>query len=669
MPKKTIIKQFKVLKDKSESSEDYISPKNNRFQIYSSSDESNSYQEEEDEDKQVKKEDEQVKKEDEQVKKEDEQVKKEDEQVKKEDEQEDDEQVKKEVKEEVKEDEKYIKKGIKINRKMRQEMKDNKNKIKNNFAVETKKTKEVNNLTTIFSESVEIDINGITLIKESDIVINSNTKYFVLGQNGIGKTTLLIHIYNKLKENTDILMIEQDIEIDEELQTIEEFMLNSNPILFRNWLRITELEEKNELSDKENEEYQKLSEYQESYEWNKFQAETYKILNGLGFNDIKKQVSILSGGWRMRLALGKALLRKPEVLVLDEPTNHLDLSTVIWLTDYLTGYKKTLIVITHQIGLVNSIADVIWYIGNPELKGNKVYTIKGTYDRLKKFLNNTFNEVNNSYEKFQKRVEEMRRKSTPKKDVDEFIKKNGIQRPPKPYTVSILWNEVTELNTKNIIEMHNISFDYGSNIIYKNLNIALGMGSRIVLVGENGVGKTTFFKLISEQILPKQNGGYMIKDNRLRIGYYNQQIMDNLPLELTPIQYLKELNSKLDQSECRAILGKVGIKKNEINDLPNNKIINLSGGQKARVALASIQIFNPHLLLLDEPTNHLDIESIEGLIEGINNFNGGVAIITHDIYLIESVENCHIYEVKNNNIIKYNDSFDKYLDKVLMVDE
>ena len=391
----------------------------------------------------------------------------------------------------------------------------------------------------------------------------------------------------------------------------------------------------------------------------KYEAESKKILQGLGFMNIDEKVSILSGGWRMRLALGKALLRKPKLLILDEPTNHLDLEAVIWLTEYLTLYKNSLIVITHQIHIINTVSDYVWYIGNPELTGTKVYTIKGDYDSVNRVLTNINKEVCTTYEKYQKRIEELRRKSTPKKEVDEFIKKNNIQRPPIAYTVNINFEEIEELNNINLYDLQEIKYYYEEKkIIFDDLNIRIKPKSRIILVGKNGVGKTTLFKLLSKKIVPIN--GTIISDDRVRIGYYNQQIVDNLPLNLTPIEYIKQLNDKYDTNECRKILGKLGIKKHELIDLPSTKINDLSGGQKARVSLASIQILKPHLLLMDEPTNHLDIETIEGLVRGLNEYNGAIIIITHDMYLIESLNNIDIYELKNRKISKFNGEFEDY---------
>ena len=564
-----------------------------------------------------------------------------------------------------------IKINVKQNKKIRQEQKDKKEdykqkKNKYNFDINANSngsTNQTNSIVTLYSEKVEVIVGGKKLLRESNIAINSGTKYFVLGSNGIGKTSLLKYIYSKIESKLDVLMIDQDIQIESSEQKISEFILDADLVLYKAKKRMDVLEKIEEMGEEELDEYNRLSEVMYSKEWDKYEAESKRILDGLGFGNPNLPVSILSGGKRMILAIAKALLRKPDILMLDEPTNHLDLDVVIWLTNYLETYKKTLIVITHQIGLVNSLADIIWFAGNPELTGNKVYTIRGKYDKLLKFLDQTEKETNKNYEKFTKKVEELRKKSTPKKDVDEFIKKEDVPRPPKSYVVNMTFDNVIELSTKNIIEFKDVNFGYDNvEPIYSGLNISLSMGSRMVLVGPNGCGKTTFFKLINQLIKPSD--GYILSDDRLRVGYYNQQIVDNLPLDLNSIQYLQKLNPKLDSNQCRNILGKLGIKKMDSLDLPTNKIADLSGGQKARVSFASVQMSNPHLILLDEPTNHLDLESIEGLIKGINEFNGGIVVITHDIYLIESIERANIYQVSNSNIIKFSGEFEDYCEMV-----
>ena len=522
-------------------------------------------------------------------------------------------------------------------------------------------------MTTIFSEDIEVSINGKKLINESHVVINSNTKYCIIGNNGCGKTTLMKYLYTKLESITDILMIDQDIIIESTEQTVSDFILNAEPDLYQKYKKLVILESLNtDLINEQEVEYNKLSDYVYNISsWDKYFSESKKILHGLGFdNNLDKPVSILSGGWRIRLALGKALLRRPTVLILDEPSNHLDLNAVIWLTDYLTNYKKTVIVITHQIDLVDTIADITWFIGNPELTGTKIYTVTGGYYSYIQMLEQLTVEVVNKYEKFQKRIEEMKKKSIPKKKVEEFIKDNNVLRPPKKYIVNIEFENVLAPCTKNIINFKNIKFGYDDNIIFDNLNFTIQMGCRYILVGQNGVGKTTLFKLAYESIKPKD--GFVIRDDRLRIGYYHQQMVENLPLNLTPVEYLQSIDSKLDLTQCRSILGKLGIKKKDMVDLPTSIISTLSGGEKARVSLASIQMFSPQLILMDEPTNHLDLESINGLIKGINEFNGAFVIITHDMYLIKSIKDADIYETKNRDIKKFNGSFEKYCDYILV---
>ncbi len=541
-------------------------------------------------------------------------------------------------------------------------MKKTKQEKKNRIELNPYNKKEIKNVGTIFSDKVEILINGKPLIGESNIVINESTKYVVIGQNGAGKTTLLEYLYNKLVE-TDVLMIKQDIELEDSENKIRDFILGANPELYIKFKRFRDLELKDDLTDEENDEYQEISQELADNGWDRFEAESKRILSGLGFTDPELPVSILSGGWRMRLALGKALLRCPKLLILDEPTNHLDLDAVIWLTDYLSNYKNSLIVITHQIHLMNAISQVIWYIGNPEMTGRKIYTINGNYFRVQKMIEMMGREVEKNYEKFQKRVEELRRKSTPKKEVDEFIKSQGVPRPSKPYEVNIDFEPVNELGTNNIIDFREVSYSYGEKEIFNLIDYGMSLGSKNILVGPNGIGKTTLFKLASGLLEP--TSGYVLRDGRLRVGYYHQQIIDNLPLDSTPIQFLQSINSTYDNNKCRAILGRLGIKKTETVDLPNTKISILSGGQKARVSLASVQMLNPHLILMDEPTNHLDSESIEGLIKGINEFNGGVIVITHDMYLIESIESGTIYEIKNKKIKKFNGTFEEYCNRVV----
>jgi ATPase subunit of ABC transporter with duplicated ATPase domains len=218
-------------------------------------------------------------------------------------------------------------------------------------------------------------------------------------------------------------------------------------------------------------------------------------------------------------------------------------------------------------------------------------------------------------------------------------------------------------SSQNIIELTDVDFSYGDKQILKKVNFSVDIKSRYVIVGRNGAGKTTLFKLCAGMIEP--TGGEIRKNDRISVGYYNQQIIEAIPLDLTPIQYLQSLNPQLNENQCRSKLGKIGLKKIDTCDQCKTKISDLSGGQKARMAFCVIQMQSPEVLLLDEPTNHLDIESIQALIKGINEFTGAIVIITHDTKLIKSIDNYVIYDVAGTKVTKFNGDFQGYTDHVM----
>lgn len=536
----------------------------------------------------------------------------------------------------------------------------NSSRSKTNKNQQSKQVQPKQNFTTLFSDRVEITVNGKIIIHESNVTINNETKYFIIAKNGAGKTTLLKYLYEKMKNTHDILMIDQDVQIDNINQTVKDFILDANKELYTKFKQMTELENLDFLNEDQEKVYNELSSDVYNSDWDKYSSEADKILYGLGFFEPNQLSTYLSGGWRMRLALGRALLYKPSILFLDESSNHLDLNANIWLENYLETYKNTIVMITHEIGFVNLLANYIWYIGNPESLGTKIYTIKGKYYQLQQTIKQLNDDCQKKYDKLQKRIEEMRKKTVTKKEVEDFIKKENIPRPQPKYKVNITFNNVdSNFGLKNIVEFRNVNFGYDNNqLIITNVDFSIDIKSRYVLVGKNGAGKTTLFKLISGKLT--QTSGDIICDNRMKIGYYNQQILESLPLDLTPIEYLQSLKPKLDESQCRAILGKLGLRKETELDHCKTKISELSGGQKARVGFSVIQLESPEVILLDEPTNHLDIESIEALIEGINNFEGAIIVITHDTHLIESIENYVLYEINDKKVSKFSGEFDDY---------
>jgi len=518
---------------------------------------------------------------------------------------------------------------------------------------------------TFLAKDITVRVAGKTLINESRIVINENTKCALLGKNGIGKTSLITTIVEDLRDVSHIV-VDQDVTV-EDGETCLDFLLKSNTegyITSKDLEALYETDTDVDFSEKE----QELGEKLQVLEWDRYVSKAKKILNGLQFSNENQLTTSLSGGWRIRLALGKALLNEPSILILDEPTNHLDLEATIWLADYLQNYKKALIIISHDIDFVDSIVDKVWYIGNPHLDGVHVYHLNGASDAMFQFVAESYKKVcenRKSYENKLKAYKKRKPQPTPP-EVEEFIRRNEVPIPPPPYEVRIEWEQIKP-NSNPIISMRDITFSYGEKNIFSNVDFTIFGNSRKVLVGPNGAGKTTLFKLCNEELeIDRSNGSTcIIRDGRLRVGYYNQQITDNLPLEMTPIQFLQSIKSSLSMGECKAILGRLSLRKTEVGDPTMIPIGSLSGGQKARVAFAKVQIESPHLLLLDEPTNHLDMESVKALIESINEFNGAVVIITHDMHLIKNIEDVQIFVVGNGKVTEYKGDFADYYNSIV----
>lgn len=532
-------------------------------------------------------------------------------------------------------------------------------------------------MTTYLACDIEVKCNENTIINKSHIVINSSDKICILGRNGIGKTCLMKTIIQKI--DVDYILIDQDVNIEEN-ETCLNYVLKCRPNLYLMYQELQEIYNKqNELNDNLCNRILQMENLLIENEWDRFISDAKRILNGLQFYDINRFTSELSGGWRVRLALCRALLTMPPILFLDEPTNHLDLEANIWLINYLSNYKKTLVISTHDQELVECINEKIWYIDNLDLTGIQIYTLNISMYNLYDFINQKRNDCEKAYKLYEKKLKDFKNKNPKpnKNQIDNFITNNFKPRPPKNYEISIEWdNQIYNFGERRkILQMNSVSFGYQLNsnllnnnllnndLIFDNIDFTIYNNSKYILVGKNGAGKTTLLKLIIDE-LKNINDGVIICNPHLKIGYYNQQIMDNLPLELTPIEFLQTIDERLNIGDCKAILGRLALKRNDINDPTNVKIKDLSGGQKARLAFARLQLNSPNLYLFDEPTNHLDIESINEFIRSINDFQGAVIIITHNINLIKSIYNAQLFIVGDKKITEFRNNIDEYINNI-----
>lgn len=525
---------------------------------------------------------------------------------------------------------------------------------------------------TISINNFDITISGKQLFKNSTLQLSPGKKYGLLGPNGSGKTTLLLNLLqlrDQSNQNTNkiyTLYVDQEIKLDQ--RNPVDFILDSNykqQNIQKSINEINSLLEGDTLEELEIEAYQqKMIELTESISnWNpeKEESEVIRILIGLGFSleDLSKESILFSGGWQMRISLARSLYLEPDLLLLDEPTNHLDLEAIIWLTNYLNNWKHTAIIISHNIGFINDICDYILNIEN-----QKLAMYKGNYNLFKKAYNIKLVTMEKEWDTFNKKYQALKKKGN-KKALDEFDQKNHVDRPAKPFDGVINFGE-PDIIKSNLIMMDNVSFGYADgNLILTKTNFGIDMNSRVVLVGPNGSGKSTFVKLLCREIQPLT--GEINYHPQLNIAYYNQHFDSQLPLDKTPIEYLHSIiprdfikNGNSEQT-IRSYLGKVRLE----GSAHVKKISDLSGGQKARVAIVKLIFKQPNCLILDEPTNHLDLETVESLIDGLVDFKGGILVITHDHNLIEQIDAQIIMMDPFEKKIKKIDSYETYCDYIL----
>lgn len=516
-------------------------------------------------------------------------------------------------------------------------------------------------------KDVTIVAHNKVLFTETPLTVSYGHKYGLIGKNGIGKSSLLKEIALRripVHESMDIYYMEQDI--PQTKYTVYDTILMSNTHryeLIKESNRLNKLMEDETLDDETlndvSDKYTKVMDELYAIGADKDESIVLKILLGLGFNNDKiyGSIKLLSGGWRMRVSLAKALYLEPTLLLLDEPTNHLDINATIWLTNYLSKWKNSLMVVSHNQHFLNEVCTDIINIENQKL----IY-YRGNYAMFKKMYKQRIEKLEKDWDKLQKHIIALRKKKEftkgNAKDLLKEKEKEGIYKPPKQYSVSITFPEPESL-ARPVLEAHDVYFEYTPDQpIIKHMDMGIDMDTRMTIVGANGNGKTTVMNILIGLLNPTK--GKIVRHNLLKIGYYNQHFVDTLPVNITPLEYLQSLDEHLTKQEAHKYLGSIGLESYG-HILPIN---NLSGGQKARVVLASIQLEEPHLLFLDEPTNHLDIETIDALIDAINRFSGGVIVISHDMELITKTK-CQLWVCDGGTISEFDGSYDKYYQHIL----
>ncbi|KAK1415066.1 hypothetical protein QVD17_30836 [Tagetes erecta] len=551
------------------------------------------------------------------------------------------------------------------------------------------------NVKDITVDNFSVSARGKELLKNASVKISHGKRYGLVGPNGMGKSTLLkLLAWRKIPvpKNIDVLLVEQEIVGDD--RTALEAVVSANEELVKlrqevaTLLESPEGENGNEAEDG-GDTGEKLAELYEKLQImgsDAAEAQASKILAGLGFTKVMqtRATRSFSGGWRMRISLARALFVQPTLLLLDEPTNHLDLRAVLWLEEYLCRWKKTLVVVSHDRDFLNTVCNEIIH-----LHDLKLHMYRGNFDDFESGYEQRRKEMNKKYETYDKQVKAAKRagnqkqqekvkekakfaaKEAKKKSKGKVDEDEEIPEAPKKwrdYTVEFHFPEPTEL-TPPLLQLIEVSFSYPEREDFRlsDVDVGIDMGTRVAIVGPNGAGKSTLLNLLAGDLNPTV--GEVRRSQKLRIGRYSQHFVDLLTMGETPVQYLLRLHPDQEgfskQEAVRAKLGKFGLPSH--NHL--TPIAKLSGGQKARVVFTSISMSKPHILLLDEPTNHLDMQSIDALADALDEFTGGVVLVSHDSRLISRVcddeEKSQIWVVDNGSVEEFDGTFEDYKEELL----
>lgn len=394
-------------------------------------------------------------------------------------------------------------------------------------------------------------------------------------------------------------------------------------------------------------------------------ARAAKILIGLGFDEKAQQqpMDSFSGGWRMRVALAALLFSQPELLLLDEPSNHLDLEATLWLENFLTSYQATILVISHERDLLNNVVDHILH-----LQGGKTTLYPGGYDAFEKQRAERQAQMASSREKqlaqrekLQAYVDRWGAKAHSAKQAQSRVKALSRMEPIaaaiEDPSLSFHFPSPAELKPP-LITLDDAAVGYGDNIILSDLNLRLDPDDRTALLGRNGNGKTTLARLLASQLEAK--AGAMNKSGKLTVGYFTQYQVEELDTTDTPLEHMTRLMKDAKPGAVRAQLGRFGFS----GDKATMKVGKLSGGERARLALALITRDAPHLLILDEPTNHLDVDAREALVHALNEYTGAVILVSHDRHMLELTAD-RLVMVDSGKAAEFSGTLNDYTDFVL----
>ena len=512
--------------------------------------------------------------------------------------------------------------------------------------------------------AITVRLGGRTILDRASASLPPKSRVGLIGRNGAGKSTLMKAMIGLIEPDDGEMEMPRDTRIGYIAQ--EAPSGDATPIdtvLAADTERTVLMAESETCHDPD-----RLGEIHErlnAIDAYSAPARASRILVGLGFDEEMQQrpLDSYSGGWKMRVALAALLFSAPDLLLLDEPSNHLDLEATLWLENFLKSYRSTIIVISHERDLLNNVADHILH-----LEQGKVTLYPGGYDAFERQRAERLAQLAAAKEKQDAQRAKLQdyvarnsaRASTAKQAQSRakaLAKMQPIAAALEDPTLSFTFPSPPEMRPP-LITLDMASVGYGDRTILSRLNLRIDPDDRIALLGRNGNGKTTLARLLAAQLPPME--GEMNASAKMNVGYFTQYQVEELDTEDTPLEHMARVMKGATPGAVRGQLGRFGF----TGDRALQKVGSLSGGERARLALALITRDAPHLLILDEPTNHLDVDSREALVQALNEYSGAVVIVSHDRHMIEMAAD-RLVLVDGGLAKEFSGSLEDYTDLIL----
>jgi ATP-binding cassette subfamily F protein 3 len=509
-------------------------------------------------------------------------------------------------------------------------------------------------------------VGGRTLFEGATVHVPAGHRVGLVGRNGAGKTTLFRLILGEATPDSGSINVRRGMRVGTVAQeapggqeTLVEHVLAADKERTRLLERAESATDAHEIAEI----HTRLADINAETA----PARAARILAGLGFDEAQQQrpCAEFSGGWRMRVALAATLFAAPDLLLLDEPTNHLDLEAALWLEGYLSTWPGTVVVISHDRTLLNTVVNEIVH-----LEQKRLTRYAGGYDRFER----TRRERQELDSKLRSKQLVQRR------HIEAFVERFRFKASKARQAQSRLKMLERMTPIASVVEEHTIAFDfpnpeplspplialdgtdagYDGKAVLKGLDLRIDMDDRIALLGANGNGKSTLVKLLAGRLKPL--AGKLVKSAKLKVGYFAQHQADELNLSETPYQHLARLMPMATETKVRAHLGRFGFS----GPHADVKCEGLSGGEKARMLFAMTSTDAPHILLLDEPTNHLDVDAREALVQALNTYDGAVVLVSHDAHLVDLVAD-RLWLVDDGKCTAYDGDLSDY--RAMLTDE